>query len=40
VESNKELAKENKGCMKEVERIKEIQKHGYCRRKKPTVQAT
>jgi hypothetical protein len=40
LKSNKGLAKENKGCVKEAEKIKEIQKHGYSRRKKPTRQAT
>jgi len=36
IKSNKGLAKENKGYMKEAERIKEIQKHGHSRRKKAT----
>jgi hypothetical protein len=40
VKSNKGLAKENKECVKMAERIKEIQKHGYSRREKPTRQAT
>jgi hypothetical protein len=33
LKSNKGLTKENKECMKEAEKIKEIQEHGYSRRK-------